>query len=260
MRIQPKKTRLAATLGIALGTVTIAPQVGAEGYDAPEEPFAVAKLFFQLNDTDGDLGIHMVVDGDPWKMLEIDGPDDRRLLLIRTQSKLRRQGLTELRFESAEPQFDELPPARFFARFPEGEYDIEGMGLEGQEFESTVLITHVIPAAPDNLRVGGMETPEDCDEGPVPSVDAGAATISWDAVDSSHEDLGRAGVIDVERYEVAVEREDPPLTLTFDVGPNVLDFAIPAALLGSGDEIKFQVLVTDAGGNETSSESCFEVN
>jgi hypothetical protein len=30
-----------------------------------EVPFSVARLFFQLNDTDGDLGIHMVIDGDP---------------------------------------------------------------------------------------------------------------------------------------------------------------------------------------------------
>jgi hypothetical protein len=34
---------------------------------------------------------------------------------------------------------------------------------------------------------------------------------------------------------------------------------VPAGFIDQGDEFKFQVLVTDIGGNETSSESCFEV-
>lgn len=71
-----------------------------------EIPFSVANVFLELNDTDGDLGIHALIDGQ------------------------RQQGLTELFFESAEPPFDELPPETFFRRFPEGEYEVEGMALD----------------------------------------------------------------------------------------------------------------------------------
>ena len=35
-------------------------------------PFDEAELFFELNNTDGDLGIHGKIDGDEWKRLEIE--------------------------------------------------------------------------------------------------------------------------------------------------------------------------------------------
>ena len=35
--------------------------------DDDEIPFEEGWLFFELNDTDGDLGIHAKIDGDAWK-------------------------------------------------------------------------------------------------------------------------------------------------------------------------------------------------
>ena len=100
------------------------------GEDEAEIPFDVATLYFELNNTDGDLGFHGLIDGDAWKRLEIENPKERRLLNVFVQSRLRRQGLTEFFFESAEPTFDELAPKKFFRRFPEGEYEISGIDVE----------------------------------------------------------------------------------------------------------------------------------
>ncbi len=224
-----------------------------------EIPFEVGKLFFQLNDTDGDLGIHMKVDGEAWKYLSVEDPNERRMLNIRVRGRLRRQGLTELAFESAEPTFDELTPDEFFERFPEGIYEIEGYTLDGEERENEVEITHVLPAPPGDLMVSGLAAPDDCDEGPVPAV-ANPVTLSWGPVTGSHPKIGKAGAIEVTRYEVAVEIEEPDfLKLEVDLPPHVTMLEIPAGFIDEGDEFKFQVLVTDIGGNETSSESCFEV-
>ena len=99
-------------------------------------PFEEGRLFFELNDTDGDLGIHGKIDGDEWKKLRIEDPNERRMLNVRVRGRLKRQGLTEFFFESAEPTFDELDPEKFFRRFPEGEYDIEGYTLDWEEKES----------------------------------------------------------------------------------------------------------------------------
>ena len=107
----------AALLLSGAGAATVGGQKG------PTLPFPVAELFFELNDTDGDLGIHADIDGGPWTSLEIEGPGERKLLHIVSKSRLRLQGLTQLAFESAEPSFDELDPADFFLRFPEGEYE-----------------------------------------------------------------------------------------------------------------------------------------
>ena len=136
------------------------------GDDDDEEPFDEARLFFELNDTDGDLGIHGKVDGDEWKYLEIEDPRDRKMMNIWVRGRLRRQGLTELFFESAEPTFDELDPEKFFRRFPEGEYDIEGVTLDGEEKESEVYLSHVIPAAPDGVTINTEDAAEDCDADP----------------------------------------------------------------------------------------------
>ena len=250
-----KTHRIAVFTAAALATCSLT--VHADD-DDDEIPFDVARVFFQLNDTDGDLGIHAKIDGGPWKRTTITAPNDRTLFVVATRSKLRRQGMTELSFESAEPTFDELDPAVFFARFPEGEYEVEGIGLEGEELESEIMLSHVLPAAPDNLQISGMDAPEDCDEGPLPEVGQNAV-ISWDPVVESHAELGRSGAIDITRYEVSVEREEPELTVSADLPPSVTAFTVPMGLLESGDEVKFQILATDAGGNETSSESCFLV-
>jgi len=229
--------------------------------DEDEIPFDVANVFFELNDTDGDLGIHALIDGEPWRELSIEDPNERENLEIRLRSRLRRQGLTELFFESAEPTFDELAPERFFARFPEGEYEVEGTTLEGEELESIAIVTHLLPAPPDNLRVNGFAVPEDCDEGPVPEVGE-PLTISWDPVVLSHPDLGRTNEpIEVEQYQLVLEREEPELlNITLDLPPDVTSIDLPEGLVDPGDEIKVEVLVRESSGNQTATESCFEID
>jgi len=244
----------------ALILAAAAPAVRAGG-DGDETPFDVASVFFELNDTDGDLGIHALVDGEPWKTLTIETPGEREVLQIQLGGQLRRQGLTELFFESAEPTFDELSPERFFRRFPEGMYEIEGTTLEGDELESKAMVTHLLPAPAGNFMVNGMALPEDCDEGPVPAV-SGPFMIDWNPVTHSHPELGRTGEpIEVVKYELVVEREEPTLLkFSIDLPPDVTEVLLPSGLINPGDEIKIEVLVREASGNQTAVESCFEVD
>ncbi len=81
--------------------------VFADDDEDDEIPFEEAFLFFELNDTDGDLGIHGKIDGDEWKQMEIKDPNGRRMMKIKAHGRLKRQGVTELFFESAEPTFGE---------------------------------------------------------------------------------------------------------------------------------------------------------
>ena len=126
-RIIPKFTVLSsAVLALALASPTSGVWAEDDGI-----PFSEAHLFFELNNTDGDLGIHALIDGDAWKKLEIEDPRERKMLDVRVSGRLQKQGLTEIFFESAEPTFDELSPQKFFRRFKEGIYEIEGKTLEG---------------------------------------------------------------------------------------------------------------------------------
>ncbi|MDH3760673.1 MAG: hypothetical protein OEU50_06775 [Gammaproteobacteria bacterium] len=235
--------------------------------DDDEEPFDEARLFFELNDTDGDLGIHGKIDGDEWKYLEIEDPRDRKMVQIRIRGRLRRQGLTELFFESAEPTFDELDPEKFFRRFPQGEYDIEGYTLDGEERESEVYLSHVIPAAPDNVMAGGapsasLESCEGEDGAASPPVIADATdgvTISWDPVTMSHaarwagDDekiaLGEDGIIDVRYYEVVVEIDESDFKATAIIPGDVTEWELPGDFfeLAEGEDgfaqYKYEILV-----------------
>ena len=247
---------LAASLVAATASGVVPAGNGAE----PEIPFDEARLFFELNDTDGDLGIHGLIDGEEWKRLEIEDPNDARMLDVLVRGRLRRQGLTEIFFESAEPPFDELAPRQFFQRFPEGVYDIGGITLDGQELDSEVRLSHVLAAPPANIRVATIPAAKNCDVEPLPSVSAGPVVIDWDPVTRSHPRIGKSGPVTVDHYELVVEREEPKL-LVFSVmlPPARTQFTVPAGFISLGDSFKFEIIVRATNGNQTAVESCFEV-
>ncbi len=243
----------AAVVSLVLGSTPLA-------WADDEIPFDEANVFFELNDTDGDLGIHSLIDGEPWKRLKIEDPNERTMLNIRVNGRLKRQGLTELFFESAEPTFDELAPEKFFRRFPEGVYEIEGRTLDGKELESEAEVTHLLPAPPidNNLQVSGVDASEDCDED-VPLVRT-PIVISWDPIDLSHPDLGRTNEpIEVEQYQVVVEDEESGATLSVELPPDVTSYQVSDDFIGLARVFKYEVLVREASGNQTATESCFEV-
>ncbi len=250
---------LASLLG-SLSLAFVTPTVLAEE-EEPELPFEEAHLFFELNHTDGDLGIHGLIDGDEWKRLEIEDPNEVQILDINVLGRLRRQGLTEIFFESAEPSFDELRPAQFFARFPEGVYEIEAVTLEGKELEGKAKLSHVMPAPPRNITISGVPAAKNCDADPLPSI-SGPVVINWAPVATSHPTVGTPGVsVAVDTYQLVVEREEPKLLVfNVDLPPDVTSFRVPAGFIALGDEFKFEIVVKAKGsGNQTAVESCFEV-
>ncbi len=231
--------------------------------DEEEIPFDEAAIYFELNNTDGDLGIHALIDGEPWKRLEIEDPKERRILGVNVRGRLRRQGLTEIFFESAEPTFDELAPEKFFKRFPEGTYEIEGITLEGDELESEVELSHVMPA-PAVSSVNGYQAAVNCDADELPEVAVGEAVIlSWEPVTTSHPDLGATGDVEVMNYEVVVEIDDTPWKTSSILDSEATEFQVPQEILDLAEfedgeaEVKFEILVRATNYNQTAIESCF---
>ena len=257
---------LVAAIALVFGVVS--PNCWADDDDGDEIPFDEAHLFFELNDTDGDLGIHALIDGDAWQYLGIEDPNGRKMLNVIVRGRLRRQGLTEIFFESAEPTFDELPPSRFFRRFPEGTYEIEGITLDRDELESEVELTHVMPAPPEPT-VNGWPMAENCDEDAA-VVTSLPVTIEWPEVTLSHPDPdgGGAGVqppipVTIHNYEVVLEvelgeeGEEFTSVLSVILPPDVTSFTVPEAFISLGDEFKYEVLAREESFNQTAVESCF---
>ncbi len=257
-------------VGAAIAALCAAPAIAEHDDDEEEIEWDEAHLFFELNDTDGDLGIHAKVDGEEWKRLQIEDTKERRILGISVRGRLRRQGLTEIFFESAEPPFDELAPETFFARFPEGTYEIEGVSLDGVEIESETEITHVMPAPPAPA-VNGVPAASQCDdEEPgydAPVIEADDYVIAWNPVTMTHPSLGSpqgAEGLVVVNYEVVVETEfetanGDEFTSVFSVilPPDVTAMTIPDEFLEQGTAFKYEVLVREESWNQTAIESCF---
>jgi hypothetical protein len=218
-----------------------------------ELPLSKARLFFELNHTDGDLGIHAQLDGDAWSALAIEDPKGRVILRIVASGRLRQQGMTEVAFESAEPAFDELPPAEFFKRFPEGEYEVEAISLEGDELEGEAMLSHVLAAPAGNITVSGVLLPANCDQ-ELPVID-GPAVVAWDPVTTSHPTIGRSGPVTISSYELIVESDNGDMTV--ELPPNVTEFEIPEELLELATEFKVEIIARTTTGNNTAVETCF---
>jgi hypothetical protein len=253
-----------AVAAVALIFGAAAPTVWA---DPPEEiELDEAEVFFELNDTDGDLGIHALIDGEPWWKLEIEDSEGHKILMIRNQGRLRAQGLTELFFESAEPTFDELFPEEFFDRFPEGEYTIEGTTLEGDVLVGEAEVTHVMPAPPVptvNLLPMAVQC-DDEEPGYDATVTSAPVTIAWAEVTMSHPDPlgGGAGVqppvaVVINNYQVVVEEEELGLEMSVILPPGVTSMTIPEEFTDLGDVFKYEVLAREESYNQTAVESCF---
>jgi hypothetical protein len=264
---------ISAALALAVTQVSLGQDNGEDDEDEEELEFEEAGLFFELNDTDGDLGLQGFVDGEAWKSLEIAGPESENeeeeepvLMSIWLRNALRRQGLTEFSFESEEPGFDELTPAQFFRRFPPGIYEIEGTTLEGDEVEAEIRLSHVMAAPPRNITVNGKPQAPNCDSEELPEV-SGPVTINWAPVTQSHPTIGRPNVdVTVQQYQFVgeVEREDrvpEEIVFSVDLPRSVTQFTLPTEFTGLSldGEVKYEIITKLTNGNLTAVESCFEI-
>ncbi|MCB1906911.1 MAG: hypothetical protein KDH15_06045 [Rhodocyclaceae bacterium] len=237
----------------AMALAALAP--GLVGSAAAQLELSQAELFFELNETDGDLGFHAAIDGDAYTRLEIEGPDGRRLLRLSASGALARQGMTQFALESAEPDFDELAPEAFFERFPEGPYEIE-IKHRRDEAEAVVFVSHVLAAPPSGITINDQPAAQDCDADELPVVSA-PVLVRWDPVTTSHPSIGAFGPVDIARYQFFAEQDEAKLAM--DLPPTVTEFEIPVDFTATGGIFKYEIIARADNLNNTAVESCFIV-
>jgi hypothetical protein len=225
--------------------------------DGEEQPLKDAEFFIEYNSTAGDTGVQVFLDDDNWRRITISDPKDRTLFDVKGKATLGRQGLTELFFESVEPELDQLPLVTFLKRFPEGDYEFEGIRNDGIELESEVEFTHIIPCAPEVLPEDGSvlrrrkavitwgEVTEVVD--PV-ATDAIGETVCTDP-----RDLGQD--LEIASYQVIVENSD--VHLIVDLTSEDRALTVPPELLKKNTLYIFEVLAKEDSGNQTITEGFF---
>jgi hypothetical protein len=191
-------------------------------------PFSDAQIFIEFNSTANDAGIQVFLDAEDWKRVAIFDQRGRDLLEIETGGGMRELGLTELRFEGAEPDASEV-----FDAFPAGLYKFRGTTTDRQRLAATAILSHDLPAAPEFSPSEGE------------LVDADDVEIEWGPI---------AGV---DRYQVIVESDANGLVLEVSVSSSTTSLQIPPSFLVPNTEYKAEVLAIAPSGNRTITEGTF---
>lgn len=241
MRVK-RMTQLGTLVLVTIGAFIIGVRVRGQGEENQNSviPFDEVRMIIEVNDTDGDAGLQIFLDGEDWKQIEIFGPDGQKIFAVEGQGSLGEHGTTELFIESAEPSFEDVPLEAFLLRFPAGEYRFVGQTVEGDQLVGTAMLTHAIPEGPV------LVSPE---EDAV--INRNRAVIKWNSV----ADPPGSKIVE---YQVIVEREDPLREFSVRVPATVTSVTVPPEFLEPNTEYKFEALAIKAGGNQTISERSFE--
>ncbi len=239
MNMRPTKpVAIAALIGFALGAPLAA--------SAQVVPLKEAKLNIEHNATVNDTGYQGAIDSEGWGGLTVTGPDGV-ILELKPQGKLATLGMTELFFETVEPENAKVPVADMLAILPEGKYKIEGpvvASLGGGTTAGTAWLTHNIPAG------AVLITPAEGAKVPL-----GDTVMSWGAVTQTI--TGKP--VKIIAYELIIEKvgdPDPnmigkPNSLSMHVRPSVNEITISAAFFEAGSPYAWEILAVEESGNQT---------
>lgn len=238
------RTLIVVSLGILLAAVPAMSRNGdARKQCEPKKfiPFSDARLRIEINGTDGDSGLHALIDAEGWEFVKIFDPRGKLVFHVMGGGSVKKTGLTELFFESAEPGFEELPLDEFLKRFPAGHYECVGKTIEGDILYSVATLTHALPNVPVLLSPA-----EDSVQ------DRNNTVVTWQPVPDpvgSH----------ITRYEVLIGEEgsSPKRSLSVVVPATGTSMTVPAAFLTPGKTYKWEILAIEESGNQTLAEATF---
>jgi hypothetical protein len=239
------------TAVIVTGLTVFGPECLAGGRNTI--PFKRAQIRIEVNSTDGDAGLQLDLDAEPWRIIEIENPAGNIIFSVKSLGKLKTLGNTELFTESNEPPFDELPLRDFLKMFPAGKYEFSGMLIEGGELESVARLTHNMPCGP--VIASPAEGEELEPDAPV--------VIDWDPVtsklDKSTGDCDNSSHIEIAGYQVIVVREDPLPQIIYSVHlpADATGITVSPEFIEPGASYTFEVLSKEPGGNQTITEGSF---
>ena len=232
--------------------------VAAGPAQAQELEFEDAEFFIEINGTDGDAGVQLMLDGEGWNGLAMIDPNGAVILdvLADPNESIGTQGLTEFFFESAEPSFEDQTLAELLELFPEGEYEFQGVTTEGDPIVATAELTHNLPAIP--------EPTVDVDDDDEVTIRFRPVTGAFEDPSVPPADVGDD--IEISMYRIVVEALDEDgeglETLDVELPPTLLRMSLPPEFLGLSPvgEFKYEVIATEESGNQTIFEGTFALD
>ena len=244
--------------GLILGTAAL----DAQGAPAQAEPFKVANIHFETNASACDMGIQIKFDTEGITQGSVKDPNGHPIYSFRSAGGMRATGgQAEGFLEGIEPQIPELvsalgcepsteegtlPLADLLETWPAGDYTFAGQS-QGSKSSAQATLTHRIPAGPDvTAPAAGTEFPP-----------AAPVLIDWDPVTGPI--LPSLGPVTIVGYHVIVEEAGAEVTPTLDVdlSSDETSLTVPPEFLEPATVYRFEVLSTEASGNQTITEGFF---
>jgi len=264
MRASKKAMTLAAFVAAAIigsALVSSQPQLAMAGESKQKDktiPLTESKLIIENNAKDKDTGFQGFIDSEQgWKRITVTDPDGKKVLDFKPEGDLGKLGLTELFFESAEPENKDVSISELLKTLPEGKYEFKGFTSESSDESRTLIGTatfsHDIPEAPAIL------SPEEDSE-----LSAGDALhVSWSSVDKNI-DGSDANII---AYQLTVEKDQDPdphmigtFGFTMNLPPSVTEITIPKEVFEPGADYSLEVLAIEENGNQSINSTSFSTS
>jgi len=253
-------------IGMTMAVLTVGLAVPTRGGRAapPAEPFKVANIHIETNASACDMGIQIIFDTDGITDGSVQDPKGKTIYQFRSKGGLKSTGgQTDGFLEGIEPQITELIAAlgcapsteeavvsitELFKAFPAGAYTFKGKG-RGAKFEDQATLSHAIPAgAVITAPANGTVVPD------------APLLIVWnpvtEAILTANPDLGPVDIVGYHIIVVEGGGEALP-QLDIDVPATDTSVTVPAQYLKPNTFYNFEVLSTEASGNQTISEGFF---
>lgn len=193
------------------------------------EPASIKQMtrVLRVNTTANDLGLQSFLDAEGWRRVAITDPRRHQIVQILAEGPLARLGITELRFESAEPS-----PAEVLAMFRPGDYEFRGRTADGDLLVSEATLSHDFLPAPTFTPANGQV------------VNPSNTVVTWTAPGA-------------ERVEVILENVELGHLLDVTVAGSITSLNVPPQFLQPNREYRIETLAISANGNRTIAESTF---
>ena len=219
---------------------------------AKDIPLKDAKLNIEHNATDRDTGFQGFVDSEGWRRLDVRGPTGR-VLTFNARGTLGKLGLTELFFETVEPENKDTSIKKMLAKLPEGNYKIAGPAQEnGESMGETsgkAWLTHDIPRGPRLISPAKNAT-----------VPVSGVVAEWTPVRRTI--TGER--VKVIAYQLIIEKDVDPhrhmigkLGLSMYLPQSVTRIEVPDGFLQPRTAYNWEVLAIERSGNQTLSSRSF---
>src|SRR5919198_2157839 len=240
------------------GQLRLAMAGGSNQEKENEIPLTESKLISEHNAKDKDTGFQGFIDSEEgWKRITVTDPNGKKVLDFKPEGDLGKLGLTELFFETAEPENADVPINELLKTFPEGEHAFRGFTADSAEEQGaligTATFSHDIPEAPAILS---------------PAEDAELSEgedlhVSWSSVDKNI-DGSDANII---AYQLTIEKDQEPdphmigtFGFTMNLPPSVTQITIPKEVFEPGSDYSLEVLAIEENGNQSINSTSFSTS